>query len=256
MALIARPTPYEDTGYGLIYLSVDARGCAGDRKTNHWYPLITGTSVHFDISHGSRWPTLGLAALVVLTACHERHTTRRVTLTSAGVTVTLMLSDALSVDQKNAEDTSLRFAVRYPSGERRSSELRPDAYTVYVLLRPVGVSMKTRTESDVDEASVAAPSGPSGRAWFDSKSAEGVSLYKYRLSNDTEWDLRVFTATDGSLVGTKMAAPPFVMHETDRRYRTELEVIYLFPGSLAAAPEVIDKFVVEYLDANVAVQRK
>jgi hypothetical protein len=199
---------------------------------------------------------IALAAIGLLTACNATSKEKMITLTSSGVAVTVRLSAALAAATEGDTQSSLIFYVMYPSGDTASNSFQPNLTKIKILLRPVGAKMRTRTEGDVDEATTVAPSAPSGRAWLFSKAADGVSIYKVQFKNGIQQEIRVFTAADGSLVGTNMATPESVMHESDRRYKTFLEVIYQYPKTLAIGPEAIDKFVTDYLDANVKLQEK
>ena len=199
---------------------------------------------------------IALTAIGLLAACNATSKEKMITLTSSGVAATLTLSAALAAATEGDTESSLIFYVMYPSGATASNSFQPNLAKVKILLRPVGAKMRTRTEGDVEEATTVPPSGPSGRAWLHSKMADGASLYKVQLTDGIQQDIRVFTAADGSLVGTKIAGAESVMHESDRRYKTFLEVIYQYPKILATEPEAIDKFVTDYLDANVKLQEK
>lgn len=167
-------------------------------------------------------------------------------------TVTLELAPALTRHVRKPTDSLLFFNLKYPSGAQGTDDPAADKSSIRVVVK--GVEARTRPEAAVAEASVAPAAGPADRVWL-AGLQDGVRVYQLRTPSNVQ-ELRVFKAADEVLVGTRMAAPGGSMHTADRRYKEILEIIYQYSRELDASPEQLDRFVTDYLSANIEIAQK
>lgn len=162
-----------------------------------------------------------------------------------GGSVTLELAQALTLQVRTPTPGLLLFTIDDPGGARDKGSIR-------VVVK--GAGARTRPESVVAEASTGPTAAASNGVWLE-RSQDGISVYQIRTPVNVQ-ELRVFKAADGVLVGVRPVAPGSSMSVAERRYKDVLEVIYQASRELDASPQELDRYVLDYLAANIDIVRK